>query len=481
MFNGEVTQRTLELLKGIDLAKATFQTSTGLVNYDLTGPAKKLYPVLSPLRNALPRVMGNGDTATRWKAITAINTANLSPGVSEGKRGGRIGVTEQDYTSAYAGLGLEGDVTFEALYAAQGFDDARARTVESVLRAVMIAEERVILNGNNSLALGTPTAPTIALASGGSMTAQATVVFVVALTPEGFLNSSVQNGVPKSVVRNNIDGSTDTYGGGSSNISNQSNTVTTAGGQLSITATCPAVKGAAAYAWYVGPNAAGAKLALISTVKQATFTADPAGTQTAASWGSDQSTNSLVFDGFIAQALKTTSSYYQSLDGGFLTSDGASGIVQIDLALKAQWDSNRLSPTKIWVSSQEAGNINKKVMAATGIPLFRINMEVNGKPAVIGGSMVAGYFNKFAPGGDQVIPMEIHPYLTAGTLFIQTEYLPYPLSNVDNVAQIKCRRDYHQVDWPITSRTYQFGEYVDEVLQVFAPFSFCVLANIGNG
>jgi len=67
MFNGEVTERTIELLKGIDLAKATFQTSTGLVNYDLTGPAKKLYPVLSPLRNALPRVMGNGDTATRWK------------------------------------------------------------------------------------------------------------------------------------------------------------------------------------------------------------------------------------------------------------------------------------------------------------------------------------------------------------------------------------------------------------------------------
>ena len=133
------------------------------------------------------------------------------------------------------------------------------------------------------------------------------------------------------------------------------------------------------------------------------------------------------------------------------------------------------------MSSQEASNINKKVMAATGVPLFRINMDVNGKPAVIGGSMVAGYFNKFAPGGGQVIPMEIHPYLTAGTLFMQTEYLPYPLSNVDNVAQIKCRRDYHQVDWPITSRTYQFGVYVDEVLQVFAPFSFCVLANIGNG
>jgi hypothetical protein len=481
MFNGEVTERTIELLKGIDLAKATFQTSTGLVNYDLTGPAKKLYPVLWPLRNALPRVMGNGDTATRWKAITAVNSANLSPGVSEGKRGGRITATEQDYTAAYAGLGLEGDVTFEALYAAEGFDDARARTVESVLRAVMIAEERVLLNGNNSLALGTPTAPTIALTAGGSMTAQATVAFVVALTPEGFLTSTIASGLPRSVVRTNIDSTTDTYGGGSSNISLASNSVTTAGGSLSITASCPAVKGAAAYAWYVGPNAAGAKLALITTVNAATIASDPAGTQTAAAWGSDQSTNNLVFDGFITQALKTTSSFYQSLDGGFLTSDGASGIVQIDNALKAQWDNNRLSPTKIWVSSQEAMSINKKVLSATGVPLFRINLDVNGKPAVIGGSMVAGYFNKFAPGGGQVIPMEIHPYLTPGTLFMQTEQLPYPLSNVSNVAQVKCLRDYHQIDWPITSRVYQFGVYVDEVLQVFAPFSFCVLQNIGNG
>src|SRR5205085_2298675 len=299
--------------------------------------------------------------------------------------------------------------------------------------------------------------------------------------PEGYLNSTVANGLQKQVTRTNIDGTTDNYGGGSSNISAASNSVTTTGGNLTINATCPAVKGAAGYAWYVGPNAAGAKLALITTVNAATFAADPAGTQTAAAWGSDQSTNSFIFDGFIAQALKTTSSYYKSLDGGFLTSDGASGIVQIDVALQTQWDANRLSPTKIWVSSQEAASINKKVMAATGVPLFRINMDVNGKPAVIGGSMVAGYFNKFAPGGGQVIPMEIHPYLTAGTLFMQTEYLPYPLSNVDNVAQIKCRRDYHQIDWPITSRTYQFGVYVDEVLQVFAPFAFCVLANIGNG
>jgi hypothetical protein len=487
MFNGEVTQRTLELLKGIDLAKATFQTSTGLVNYDLTGPAKKLYPVLSPLRNALPRVMGNGDTATRWKAITGINTANLAPGVAEGHRGGRIQVNEQDFTAAYAGLGLEGDVTFEALFAAEGFDDARARTVESVLRSLMIAEEKVILSGNNSLALGTPVAPVATgPTSGGSITAQSgNLVFVVALTAEGYASASVAGGVPGSVNRTNIDGTSDTYGGGSSNASAASNAITTTSGNQTISATVTAIPGAVAYAWYLGTSAANAGLAAITTTNSVTLNANAAGSQKANAITADNSQNNLEFDGFITQLVKNVNGggngYYKSLNGAFLTSDGASGIVEIDAALKSHWDANRLTPTKIWVSSQEAANINKKVLTATGVPLFRINLDSSGKPVVIGGSMVAGYFNKFASGGGQLIPMEIHPYLTAGTLLMQTEWLPYPLSNVDNVAQIKCRRDYHQIDWPITSRTYQFGVYVDEVLQVFAPFAFAVLQNIGNG
>ncbi len=311
------------------------------------------------------------------------------------------------------------------------------------------------------------------------------VVYVVALTPEGFLNASVPNGVPQSVSRTNIDGSSDSYGGGSSNVSAASKAITTTSGNQTITATVTAVPGAAGYAWYLGTSASNAVLAQITTVNRVTLSANGAGTQTASQITADNSKNALLFDGFLTQIVNNYNgggnAYYKSLDGGFLTSDGASGILEIDAALKAQWDTNRLSPSKIWVSSQEAANINKKVLAATGVPLFRINLDIESKPAVIGGSMVAGYFNKFAPGGGQVIPMEIHPYLTAGTLLMQTERLPYPLSNVNNVAQIKCRRDYHQVDWPITSRVYQFGVYVDEVLQVFGPFSFCLLQNIGNG
>src|SRR2546425_39707 len=42
--------------------------STGLVPFDLMSPSRKLFPVLSPLRNKLPRTQGQG-LAARFKRI----------------------------------------------------------------------------------------------------------------------------------------------------------------------------------------------------------------------------------------------------------------------------------------------------------------------------------------------------------------------------------------------------------------------------
>ena len=80
-------------LETIDQAKAlmadatkTITTSTGLTGYSLEAPAKKLYPVLTPLRNRIPRNshQGQGATATNWKAITGINSAKLKASVAFG-------------------------------------------------------------------------------------------------------------------------------------------------------------------------------------------------------------------------------------------------------------------------------------------------------------------------------------------------------------------------------------------------------------
>jgi hypothetical protein len=59
--------------------------------------------------------------------------------------------------------------------------------------------------------------------------------------------------------------------------------------------------------------------------------------------------------------------------------------------------------------------------------------------------------------------------------------IPYPLSGVGAVAQVKLRqRDYYQIEYPLTTRKYSFGCYAGngQVLQVYAPFAFGAITNI---
>ncbi len=114
----------------------TFQESasatSGLTFYDLELGAKFLYPVLTPLRNMIPRVSGKGGIQAAWRAITAINTQGLRFGVSSANRGGVLAVTTHDYTATYKGIGVETSVDFEAQYAGQGF--GRADVVRDLRR-----------------------------------------------------------------------------------------------------------------------------------------------------------------------------------------------------------------------------------------------------------------------------------------------------------------------------------------------------------
>src|SRR4051812_41995635 len=79
-----------------DLAKAWVQAGTatsGITAYDLEAPAKLLFPVLTPLRNEIPRTSGKGGIQANWRAVTGINTGRMGMGVSEGRRSGVITTT----------------------------------------------------------------------------------------------------------------------------------------------------------------------------------------------------------------------------------------------------------------------------------------------------------------------------------------------------------------------------------------------------
>ena len=489
---------TAELVKAAQMnpesiAKAGTNVALGLVNYDLQAPAINLYPwgeKITPLRASLPRVISNaGDTATRWKAVTAINSTNVHPGLSEGQRGGEITQTVASKTAAYVSLGLENSVTFEADAAAAGFQDVKAQAVEAALRSLMIQEEKMLFGGNSSVALGTTGTPTVAKVAGGSITAGDYKVICVALTHDGWTRASVgATGVVQTISRTNADGTTDTINAGAAQKSAASATVTTETTNLSISASVTAVTGAVAYAWYVGVSGS-EKIAAITTINSVVLTALPSSGNQAASTltAADYSAESgYSFDGFLyATAFgSSTGAYLNTLatgtagTGTTLTTDSAGGVAEIETALQSFYDNYRVSPDTIWCNSAQLKKITSLVIGGGGAPLFRFNSDANNTGGISGGAQVGSYLNKIT---QDLIQVKVHPFCPPGTILFTSKQIPYPLSGVGNVAQVKLRgRDYFQIEYPLTTRKYSFGVMAGygEVLQVYAPFAFGAITNI---
>jgi len=361
-----------------------------------------------------------------------------------------------------------------------------------LLRALMIGEEKVILGGNNSLALGNTPVPTLSSANtGGALLGNTAYgVGVVALTLEGYFLATVAGGIVQSTTRTNADGSNDTVNGGAARPSTAANVTTanTGANTHCVNASVAVVVGAVAYAWYLGLAAGNLVLHSITTINSANLTANGAGTQVFSTLtASDLSRNSLIFDGLMTFHCQTalgatvvTQATGTPGVGTVLTSDNAGGIVEIDAALKAFWDNYRLSPDTLWVSSQQMQDIGKKILQgnSTAAQRFVFNAE---QGMIGGGIMVRTYLNKFGMNGATELKIRLHPNMPSGTMMFTTNKLPYPLSNVTNVTQIRARREYYQIEWPLRTRKYEYGVYCDEVLQHFFPPSGGVINNIAAG
>jgi hypothetical protein len=495
---GTMSAETLALLKGSfgqggdDLHK-TISTSTGLIAYDLQAPAKNLYPVITPLRNKIPRVGGGTGTATNWRQVNAIIGSGFDAmgWVPEGQRSGQMSYNTSNRSASYVTLGEEDAINFEAESAAVGFEDAFGRMTFRLLQKMMLKEEMAILGGNASLQLGTPATPTLS-ASGAVATLPAATysVIVVALTLEGYQNSSLSGGVSTSKTITGADGQTYVLSGGSSNKSANATQAVTLGQTLF--ASVAAIQGAVAYAWYVG--AAGSEtLQAITGINSAAFSAPLTGGQQAATAvTADNSANaSYAYDGLLTTALKSGSGAYVNIlptgtagTGTVLTSSGRGSVNEIDLMLQTMWNTYELSPTVLYVNAQELKNITSKVLNGASAPLLRVHEQADGTGYNLTASgTISFYFNPFLIDGGLRIPVKLHPRVPPGTIIAWAENLPvqYQSNEVPNVAEIKTRRDYYEIVWPLTTRKRTVGVYNESVMAVYAPFAMGVIGNVANG
>jgi hypothetical protein len=457
-----------------------------------------LYPVLCPLRNAIPRVSGKGGIQANWRAVTGVNVNNKSWGISEGSRGIITTDTVAEYTAAYKGGGSEQSITWEATYAAEGFQDLRALAALNLLKAQMIEEEKIILGGNNSLALGQVGTVTISLvddSTTGTLADSITIyVQVVALTMEGYLASSLTGGLPVSGTVTLADGTTEARNMGTSQPSAEVYQATGTGGAQDvhgIRISWPVKNGAVAYAIYWGQNTGATRLGAIVFNNSYLITADTAGSTKqliSALPNSDKSRNSYVYDGFLTQIFNysTTNAYVYSMATGTpgvgtpLTGDGYGQIDQFETVLQYLWDNYRLSPDEIWWSSDVARTASQKILEGAANAAQRFSY-VTTQDNITGGTIVKNYWNKYGLTNEmQSLPLKIHPYLPPGLVFFNTKQLPYALSNVPNVTQLRMRRDYHQVEWPIRKRSWEIGVYWDGVLQCYFPPALGLIRNIAS-
>lgn len=496
-----ITQESLELVKRAlatpnDLLAKSISTATGLVAYDLQAPAKNLYPFVTPIRNVMPRVGGGTGTATNWRQVNAIIGSGFDAmgWVPEGQRSGQMSYSTSNKSATFVTIGEEDAATFEAISAGREFEDIQARMTFRLLQKMMLKEEMAILAGNASLALGTPATPTLsASGSGGTLPAATYYVKVVTLTLEGYQNSSVAAGVATQKTVTGVDGKTFTLSGGSSGISGEASQAVGSGQTLFCSVT--AIQGAVAYAWYISTSTGSETLQAITTINSlAVSTPLSTGNQAQSAIAGDNSANSgYAYDGLLTTALKPGSNAYVNIlatgtagTGTTLTASGRGSVNEIDTMFQSMWQDFELSPTVLYVNAQELKNITTKVLSNASGPLLRYDSPADGSDGeyqLTASGVVQYYYNPFAIYGGLRIPIKIHPRVPPGTILGWAENLPiqYQSNAVPNVAEVKTRQDYYQIDWPITTRQRQVGVYAEEVLAVYAPFAMGVITNIANG
>lgn len=467
--------------------------ATGLTYYDLRGPALNLFPTFTPLRNAIPRnSRANPGDALHYKTILATTGSGFPfmGWVPEGHRSASMSYTSNPVTLPYATIGEEDSLTDEAKWAAQGFEDENALVQLRLLLKMFVKEESAILAGNATMVLSQP--GTITSTSTGSGATLPTLnpysCYVVALTQEGYRNSSVANGIATTMTIIGNDGSSYVLNGGSSALSAQKTQAVTLGQTLALSIT--PIRGAVAYGWFVG--AAGAEyLQAITTVAAASFAAPLLATgQLASAVVGDHSNNgATAFDGLLTTAFKAGSNayYFAQPAATTLTPSGKGSVVEIDNMLLSMWNQYLLSPTVIYVNAQQLGDITTKVLSNASAPLLRYNVAADADGMVeyklTAGGVISYYFNPYSADGGVKIPVKIHPNLAPGTIIAWCEKLPpqYVSNETPTVAEMMLRQDYMNEVWPRTNRVQYYGIYESAALAVYCPFAMGIITNITPG
>jgi hypothetical protein len=496
-----------------EMVKASVTVASGFTPYDLQAPAKSLVPWLTPLVESTPRVArADPGAAAYWKSI--INTASsLGRGgapaiawINEGQRAPSMSLNTSLQTATYASLGVDISASFEAESASVGFEDVIAANHFYSLENLRDKEEIAILAGNRSLKLGTANTPSGAFSSLSSGASSGTYyASVVGLTQEGLYNNQLAYGTsPSSIQQQQAittpDNKVMTVNYGCGQYSTVSSVSSGSSGIFSFTVTPK--NGEVAYAWYLGTTGSSTSslyFAGITTAPYFTYSASSAPATTTQSLSSlvasdysvndgstGNGTNQVTgYDGYLTQAwnnnnLTPQNAYTVNLKNAALTTTGKGNVVEIDNMLISMWDNYKVTVDEIFVNAQEMANITSRVLNGSSAPLLRY-VEGESNYDLVASGVISFYFNPYVPGGRK-IPLMIHPKIAPGTILARGRSLPeyFKANSTANTFEVLTRREYYTIDWPLTTREYQSGIYLEAVLAGYVPFAIGIITGIAN-
>ena len=471
----ESLQKTVEGVKDSQKLEKAINTGTNLVGYSLEAPSKQLVPFASPLRNIIPRKISTTGTSTHWKAITEVNAAGKATAI-EGARGNGMKYTVEDKLAAFKIIGLQDGVTLEAEAAGRNFQDVKATAATNLLLRVMTEEEKIILGGNTT-SLGTVATPVASAVTDATstITAGSYSVKVAALTlvAANRVVTNMQIANMKGLEIPATDSSNQAIAGAFDGVTAASTaaSVTVSAGE-GISATVTPVKGALAYAWFVG--AAGSETLQIVTTNSA-MTIDKLVTGGSSAPTADGSADPLAFDGIIPQILNGGGLFYDMANQQLTASAG--GIEVLDEINSRLFNEFKNGATRYLVSEQLAKDITSAIVKNNGAPtLFVNNTEKND---ITGNYMVRRYVNKSF--GGENISIEVHPWLPNGTMVVMCDNVPYPNANISSVLEMECGYDYRQLEYARTSPKYEFEVRTYEALKHYFPACQAIITNVKTG
>jgi len=439
----------------------TTPLSSSFAAFDLEAPALLLAPYPTPLRNKLPRKQATG-VAHRFKAITAFTGSgtgqpDILPLAGESvtntfgalslNRGPKIAYTAIDKVVNTKTFGLSDEVSWDANFSAEGFQDLRELSAVTVLRTSMLVEEKMILmaRGTDAGFSGALAAPTVTLTASAATAGQTNLAdatyFVYVTANAGAFGQSVLSTVASQATVSQL---------------------------LNITVS--AVAGAIGYNVYVGTTTGAVNAHFVGTISSKVGVLQGAAslvttgdnlvfntTSTLANTVvADTSANAGTYDGILS-ILTTVANgaVISDIESTFSTSNPGAEFQKVFASL---YNSVKAQPQEILMNGSDRKQLSDaiKVGGNTGSN-YRIAIEKNDLGGYTGGAMIDTLVNETVGGGN--VALTVHPWLPQGVAPVLSYSLPIPDSNISDVWAVYNVQDYIGVNWPVIQQSYDVSSY----------------------